>query len=60
MSMSLLINGQFMRQTPFSLLVLPSFAWRTEARKGGCDEYVTPAGLNLLIQVADDFGGDDP
>jgi hypothetical protein len=31
-----------------------------EARKGGCDEYVTPAGLNLIIQVADDFGGDDP
>jgi len=31
--MLLLIYGHFMRQTPFSLLVLPSFAWRTEGRE---------------------------
>ena len=31
--MLLLIYGHFMRQTPFSLLVLPSYAWRTEGRK---------------------------
>jgi len=34
MSVPLLIYGHFMRQTPFSLLVLPSFAWRTEDREG--------------------------
>ena len=33
MSMLLLIYGHFMRQTPFSLLVLPSYAWRTEGRE---------------------------
>jgi len=46
--MLLLIYGHFMRQTPFSLLVLPSFAWRTKAREGGVG-YGYASRNNMLV-----------
>ena len=48
--MLLLIYGHFMRQTPFSLLVLPSFAWRTKVRQ---EEvlFTASGGKKLLLRV---------